>query len=115
MSGVLRPAWRGPAAVLLGLALPLPASGQPVDVAPLDDIMREALAAWQVPGTALAVVHRDKVVYLKGFGVRDVGTKLPVTADTVFPIASCTKSFTAHALALLVDEGKLDWDDPVRK
>jgi CubicO group peptidase (beta-lactamase class C family) len=77
--------------------------------------MREALQSWQVPGAALAIVHQDRPIYLKGFGVRALGKKEPVTPDTVFPLASCTKPFTSLALAMLVDEGKVHWDDPVRK
>ena len=64
---------------------------------------------------AVAVVRGDEVVYLKGFGVRELGGNDPVTPDTLFPLASCTKAFTSTAMAMLVDEGKMDWDDPVRK
>jgi CubicO group peptidase (beta-lactamase class C family) len=63
----------------------------------------------------LVVVRDDRLVYLKGFGVREAGKPEPVTPDTVFPLASCTKSFTTLAMGILVDEGKMDWDDPVRK
>jgi CubicO group peptidase (beta-lactamase class C family) len=77
--------------------------------------VQEALRAWEVPGVAVAVVRDDEVVYLKGFGVRELGRDDPVTPDTVFPIASCTKAFTTTAMAMLVDEGKMSWDDPVRK
>lgn len=101
------------------LALPLllapPLAAQPPTPDALDEVLRDALDAWNVPGVAVAVVHNDKVVYLKGFGVRKLGGKEPVTPDTVFPIASCTKTFTTLAMAMLVDEGKLAWDDPVRK
>ena len=81
----------------------------------IDDLMKDALHAWKVPGAALGIVQDGKVVYLKGFGVRELGKKDPVSPDTVFPIASCTKSFTSLAMAILVDDGKMDWDDPVRK
>ena len=67
------------------------------------------------PRGAVAIVHDDKVIYLKGFGVRKLGEKEPVTADTVFAIASCSKAFTATGIAMLVAEGKMKWDDPVRK
>src|SRR6202022_2094198 len=67
------------------------------------------------PGAAVAIVHDDELVYLKGFGVRELGGHDAVTPDTVFPISSCTKAFTTTAMAMLVDEGKMDWDDPVRK
>ena len=60
------------------------------------------------------IVQDDRVVYLKGFGVREQGKSDPVTPRTVFPIASCSKAFTATLVAMLVDEGKLKWDDKVR-
>lgn len=78
-------------------------------------MVRQALAAWHVPGAAVGVVRGSDVVYLKGHGVRRAGSSEPVTPDTLFPIASCTKAFTTTAMAILVDEGKMAWDDPVRK
>jgi CubicO group peptidase (beta-lactamase class C family) len=81
----------------------------------IDTLARDALQRWKVPGLALVVVHDDRVLFLNGFGVREIGKPGPVTADTVFPVASCTKSFTTLALAMLASEGKLDWDDHVRK
>ena len=69
---------------------------------------------WHVPGLAIAVVKSGQVVYAKGFGYRDVEKKLPVTPDTLFAIGSATKAFTTFTLGTLVDEGKLDWDQPVR-
>src|SRR6266542_58530 len=85
------------------------------DTAALDAIVEASLKEWPVPGVALAVVRDDEVVYLKGYGVREVGGSEPVTPDTLFAIASCTKAFTATAIAALVDDGKMSWDDPVRK
>jgi CubicO group peptidase (beta-lactamase class C family) len=81
----------------------------------IDPYIREAMEAWQVPGLAIAVVKDGQVVLARGYGNRQMGRDTPVTADTVFPIASCTKSFTAACIAMLVDEAKLHWDDPVRK
>jgi len=69
---------------------------------------------WKVPGVAIAVVQDGKVVYAKGYGFRDVDNRLPVTTETQFPIGSITKSFTALAFAILKDEGKVDWDEPIR-
>jgi CubicO group peptidase (beta-lactamase class C family) len=106
-----------PAVLLLG-ALPAavrPAPPDAVDTAAVDRVVADALKAWDVPGVAVAIVRDDKVVYLKGHGVRELGRKDPVTPDTLFPIASCTKGFTTTAMAMLVDEGKMGWDDPVRK
>lgn len=92
-----------------------PAFAQAVDQAALDQVMNQALGHWQTPGAAIVVVKDDQVVYLKGFGVKDVNTKEPVTPDTVFAIGSTTKAMTTAAMALLVDEGKMRWDDPVRR
>jgi len=80
----------------------------------LDAFVDQALGDWQVPGAAVAVVKDGATVYAKGFGLRDVDKKLPVTPDTVFAIGSCTKAFTAAALALLTDQGTLSLDAPVR-
>ena len=79
----------------------------------LDDVIDAALADWQTPGLSLAVVVDGQVVLTKGYGLRDVENKQPVTAETLFAIGSSTKAFTAATLATLVDEGKLKWDEPV--
>ncbi|QBD80780.1 serine hydrolase [Ktedonosporobacter rubrisoli] len=72
------------------------------------------LEEWKIPGAAIGVVKDDEVIFASGFGQRDREQGLAVTPQTVFPIASCTKAFVAMALAILVDEGKLEWDKPVR-
>ncbi len=81
----------------------------------LDAYIRKAMAEWQVPGLAIAVVKDDAVVFLKGYGVREKGKDASINEQTVFPLASMTKAFTAAAVGILVDEGKLSWDDPVIK
>jgi CubicO group peptidase (beta-lactamase class C family) len=81
----------------------------------LETYIRAAMAAWGVPGLAIAVVRGDHVVYANGFGVRDSQTRERVTAETIFPIGSVTKSFTATAIAMLVDAGKMTWDAPVKE
>ena len=101
------------ALVLFLLAATLAA--QPVDSAAIDAIAREALAASRTPGMAIAMVRGDEVVYLRGYGTREAGKDKPVTPDTLFCIGSLTKAFTTTAMAMLVDEGKLGWDDPVVK
>ncbi|NDY56284.1 serine hydrolase [Desulfovibrio sulfodismutans] len=92
--------------------------GAPTDTAAvldgLDAFVDQALGDWQVPGAAVAVVKDGVTVYAKGFGLRDTDKKLPVTPDTVFAIGSCTKAFTAAALALLTDQGTMSLDTPVR-
>jgi CubicO group peptidase (beta-lactamase class C family) len=104
-------------AFLVLLAAPPTAFAQPgaVPKAVLDETIRETLKAWEVPGVAAAIVYKGRVVYLQGFGVKELGRPGRVTPDSIFPLASCSKSFTSAALALLVDEGKAGWDDPVRK
>src|SRR5262245_58861946 len=92
-----------------------PARSQDFDVESVDLLVKEALQKWHVPGAAVAIVQNDRLIYVKGFGVRKFGNPAPITPDTIFPIASCTKTVTSLALAMLVDEGKLKWDDPVRK
>lgn len=80
----------------------------------LDTLADQAMKEWKVPGVAIAVVQDGKVIYAKGYGYRDIDKRLPVTTATLFPIGSISKSFTALTFAILKDEGKLDWDQPVR-
>jgi CubicO group peptidase (beta-lactamase class C family) len=86
-----------------------------VNEAEADRLTSEALAAWKSPGVAVAIVQEGKVAYLKAHGVKDKETKAPLTPDSLFEIASTSKAFTAACLAMLVDDGKIAWDDPVRK
>ena len=87
--------------------------GEPNPLQGLDAAVEQALQDWQMPGLALAIVKDDAVVLSKGYGVRERGQPTPVDERTVFAIGSVTKAFTAAALGMLVDEGKLGWDDPV--
>jgi len=80
----------------------------------LDALADQAMKQWKLPGLAIAVVQDGKVIYAKGFGYRDMENKLPVTTGTLFPIGSITKSFTALTFAILKQDGKVDWDQPVR-
>ena len=80
----------------------------------LDAIAGEAMAEWKVPGVAIAVVQNGETVLLKAYGQRDVEAGLTATTQTQFTICSITKTFTATGLAMLVDEGRLDWTKPVR-
>lgn len=77
----------------------------------LDGIAQEAMQRTGVPGMAIAVVHQDWAIYLKGFGVRQVGTGEPVDPDTVFPLASMSKSIASTVVAALVGDRLLAWDD----
>lgn len=85
------------------------------DTPGIDTAMQDAVKFWQTPGAAIVVVKDDQVIFIKGYGVRDVKTKEAVTPDTVFAIGSTTKAFVTGAMAMLVDDGKMSWDDPVRK
>ncbi|XOI97750.1 serine hydrolase [Paenibacillus polymyxa] len=80
----------------------------------LDEFIDEQLQLWNGVGTAVAVIHKDEVVWQKGYGYRDLESKLEVTPNTLFAIGSSTKAFTAATAALLVDQGILDWDTPVK-
>ena len=68
-----------------------------------------------MPGAVLAIVRGEDVIFARGFGVADVEKKTPVTPDTPFFIGSATKAFTATLVGMLVDEGRMRWDDPVEK
>jgi len=80
-----------------------------------DQYIESAMQSWHCPGAALAIIKGNDVLYQNVYGLRDVENKLPMTEDTRFAMASVTKSFTAMSAALLVDEGKLSWDKPVRE
>lgn len=79
-----------------------------------DNTIQKILKDWNVPGCGIGIVVKDKLVFAKGYGYRDVERKLPVTPNTLFQIASNTKLFTATAIGFLVEEGKLDWDKPIK-
>jgi len=91
------------------------ASAQTLNTNRIDALAAEALKAWQAPGCAIAIIQGDRVVYQKGYGVKELGKPDPVTTKTVFAIGSTTKAFTTAVIAMLVDEGRMSWDDPVRK
>jgi CubicO group peptidase (beta-lactamase class C family) len=95
---------------LLWLAVPSVRQAPPAD---LDAWVQRAMTVFEVPGISLAVVKDGRVVVAKGYGVRRLGGPEPVDARTLFGIASNTKVFTATALGILVDEGKVRWDAPV--
>jgi CubicO group peptidase (beta-lactamase class C family) len=81
----------------------------------LDVFITDVMKEWHVPGLGLVVVKDGEVIVSKGFGLRDVEQNLPVTPDTLFAIGSSTKAVTTLSMGLLIDEGKLDWDTPVRE
>lgn len=79
-----------------------------------DKTVEQILKDWNVPGCGIGIVVKDKLVFARGYGYRDLENMLPVTPNTLFQIASNTKLFTATAMGFLVEEGKIDWDKPVR-
>jgi len=99
--------------VALVCAVPLRAPAGDDPLAGLDAAIESAREQWHAPGLAVAIVKDDQVVYQRGFGTKHLGSNDPVDAHAVFTLASTTKAFTAMALGLLVDDGKLRWDDPV--
>lgn len=81
----------------------------------LDSLVQRTLKEFDVPGISLGITENGKTVYAKGFGVQSLKTNKPMDKNTLVGIASNSKGFTCFALAMLVDEGKLSWDDKVRK
>ena len=108
---------------VFGTALPAPAQdavpvavaadGLPAQLQDFDAYVEAVRKAFDVPGVAVAIVKDGKVVLERGYGVRELGKPAPVDAHTMFAIASNTKAFTAAALSILADEGKLSLDDRV--
>src|SRR5437016_859846 len=84
-------------------------------LAGFDAFMEKTLKDWNAPGIGVGIVVGDKLVFAKGYGYRDYEKKLPVTAQTMYTIASNTKLFTAVAAGMLVEEGKLTWDRPIKE
>jgi CubicO group peptidase (beta-lactamase class C family) len=99
---IATPAPRGPDAAQLTALLPT-----------FEAYAEQARMMWGTPGMAIAIVHRDRVIYAKGFGVKQQGSTDPVDPHTLFPIGSTSKAFTSALVALLADEEKLRWEDPV--
>ena len=83
-------------------------------LAGFDEIVNKGLQGLKVPGIAIAVIVEDEVILAKGYGFKDLENKVPMTPDTLLAIGSSSKAFTVFALGTLVDEGKLDWDKPLR-
>ncbi len=80
-----------------------------------DSYIQQVLKDWNTPGMGVGIVVNDKLVFAKGYGYRDYDKKLPFTPETLFQIASNSKLFTAIAAGMLVEEGKLNWDKPIRQ
>src|SRR5262245_56995036 len=117
-----------PRAILLSLLIGLPAAAQQPAAAPqthpapllttaqlrtLDEQIEKARQQWEVPGLAIAIVQGDSVVFTKGYGVKELGKTDRVDENTLFSIGSSGKSMTAAVTSMLVDEGRMRFDDPV--
>ena len=101
--------------LLITLFIPFlvfPAFGQ-LSSSAIDELVNRTLKTFDVPGIAVCVIKDNKIVHSKGYGVRSLNSKLPVDENTLFGIASNSKAFTAAALGLLVEDGKLTWDSKV--
>lgn len=98
---------------LLALAAFSPATAQKAPLQGFDAYITKAMQDWKVPALAIAVVKDDSIVLMKGYGTRTMGASQPVDEHTIFAIGSSSKAFTATLAAMLVDEGKMRWDDPV--
>ncbi len=103
--------------LLLLLVFPVFVLAQSLDerLKEIDAYAEKTRSDWNVPGMAIAIVKDDKVVFAKGYGVRELGKSEQVDENTLFAIASNSKAFTTASLAILVDEKKLNWDDKVVK
>lgn len=91
------------------------ADGRQSPVKGLDQYIEKAMKDWDTPGLSIAIVKDDKVVFARGYGVRKMGGTARVTEKTIFACASTTKAMAAACIGMLVDDGKLSWDDPVTK
>ncbi|MBC7570654.1 MAG: serine hydrolase [Spirosoma sp.] len=99
--------------LILAVAIPVIAQPQPLTSTQIDALVQRTLTTFDVPGIAVAVVKDGQVVHSKGYGVRSLRNGGKVDENTLFGIASNSKAFTAAALGMLMDEGKLRWDDKV--
>jgi len=87
----------------------------PEKIAAFDSYVQKAMQAWQIPGMSMAIVKDDEIVFTKGYGVKEIGTDKKVDTKTYFTCASTTKAMTAVCMAILADQGKVQWTDLVTK
>jgi CubicO group peptidase (beta-lactamase class C family) len=99
--------------LILLLVLASAVAGQPLSEKKIDRLTERVMKEFNVPGIAVAVVKDDRVIHMKGYGVRSISTGEKTDEHTLFAIASNTKAFTVAALGILIDEGKLRWDTKV--
>ena len=101
------------AVLLITLLLGACATQAPLSPKNIDELVIAAMQEFSVPGVAVGVIKNGVVVHASGYGVRELGLDEPVDTETLFRVASTSKAFTSASLAMLVDEGKLNWDDKV--
>lgn len=99
--------------LFLAIGIALVTFAQDPTTKEIDDLVQKSMTAFNVPGIAVGIIKDGKVIHSKGYGIRSINTKKPVDSNTSFAIASNSKAFTAFALGMLVDEGKLTWDSKV--
>lgn len=106
---------RTAAAVSLTLATATSAQrpAAPANLRDFDSYAAKAMKEWKVPGMAIAIVRNDSIVFAKGYGVRKLGDPTPIDARTLFAIGSASKAFTAAAVAMMVDDGKMKLDERI--
>ena len=106
------------ATYILAMVIAIQANSQQINIDQklrgIDVTINKILKDWNVPGCGVGIVVKDKLVFAKGYGYRDIEKKQPITPNTLFQIASNTKLFTATAIGFLVEEDKLDWDKPIK-
>ncbi len=100
-------------ATTISFAQKAPLTGYAKQIKAFDAYVEQARQAWKVPGLAVAVVKDNQIIFTKGYGLKELGKPDPVDTQTLFSCASTTKAMTAVCMGILVDEGKIKWDDPV--
>jgi CubicO group peptidase (beta-lactamase class C family) len=101
--------------IVFFLSVIISASSQNVDFEKLDSYFEKAAKDWEIPGMSVGIVKDGKIVFSKGYGVLEVGKPKKPDGNTLYAIASNSKAFTSSMIAMLVQEGKLKWDDKVQK
>ncbi|CAB0150709.1 Beta-lactamase [Pseudidiomarina piscicola] len=113
LSSIARPVAGLTAAISLAFSVTAHAEPSRISAEKIDATVARVMASYDVPGMAVAIVEGDAVAYAQSYGVQEFGEQAKASPKTLFKIASVTKNFTTAALALLVDQGKIAWDDPV--
>ncbi len=111
----IRRVWCALSLAVCVFATPPVGAAETFDAEAFHAYVEQAVSDWNATGLAVAVVRGQELLFARGYGARELGKPDAVDADTLFSIGSTTKALTAATLGILVDEGKLGWDDPVRK